>query len=122
MKTKKIIIMALIFVVTIMTCITTVNATIDPNKYKPGNLTAEDYQKPFEFAGTIVNAIVTVGVVISIVTTMVLGIKYMMGSVEEKAEYKQTMGPVIFGMVMLFCTSTIVALIYNIMFNVNKSI
>ena len=44
----------------------------------------------------------------------------MVGSVEEKAEYKKTMIPIIIGMVMLICTSTFVAIIYDIASKVNN--
>ena len=41
----------------------------------------------------IVGILQTVGVVLSVIVLVVLGIKYMMGSAEEKAEYKKTMIP-----------------------------
>ena len=44
----------------------------------------------------------------------------MVGSVEEKAEYKKTMIPIIVGMVMLVCTSTIVSIIYNMVSQLNN--
>lgn len=95
-------------------------AAINPDDYKPNDLTASDYQKPFAFARTILNAITITGVVICVVTVMFLGIKYMVGSVEEKAEYKKTMIPIIVGMVMLVCTSTIVSIIYNMVSQLNN--
>ena len=55
-----------------------------------------------------------VGIVISITMVSVLGIKYMIGSVEEKAEYKKTMIPMIIGAILLFTTSTIVSIIYQL--------
>ena len=55
----------------------------------------------------------TVGVVIAVVILMVLGIKYMMGSAEEKAEYKKTMIPYIVGAVLIFGATTIANAIYN---------
>ena len=114
MKNRKILKVATIIVMLFIIFTGTVNATITPGDYKPKNLTVNDYQQPFKFAGTIMNAIVIVGVVISITMTMVLGIKYMIGSVEERAEYKKTMGPMFIGMIMLFTISTVVGIIYNI--------
>lgn len=43
-----------------------------------------------------------VGIILAVVILMILGIKYMMGSAEEKAEYKKTMIPYIVGAVLLF--------------------
>ncbi len=37
----------------------------------------------------ILGTITVIGIVISAITLTVLGIKYMIGSVEEKAEYKK---------------------------------
>ena len=61
----------------------------------------------------IMGIINTVGVVVAVVILMILGIKYMMGSAEEKAEYKKTMIPYIVGAVLIFGATTIANAIYN---------
>lgn len=119
MKIKKISTICILIVIILLNITCSVNATINPDDYKPGDLTASDYYKPFKFAGTILNAIWIVGVVISVLTVIIIGIKYMVGSVEQKAEYKKTMVPVVVGMVMLFATTTIVGVIYNLVFSLN---
>ncbi len=63
---------------------------------------------------SIVKVISTIGVVISVVMLIILGIKYMMGSVEEKAEYKKTLMPYVIGAGLVFAASTIAQIIYNI--------
>ena len=65
-------------------------ADIYTGTFKPSDLGEEDYLSAFKIAGTIVNALTIIGTVIAIVGIMILGIKYMMGSVEQKAEYKKT--------------------------------
>lgn len=67
-----------------------------------------------ELGKTIVTIMQTVGIVVAIVVLLVLGIKYMMGSAEEKAEYKKTMIPYIVGAVLIFASTTIVTVVYNI--------
>jgi len=115
MRIKKIVKILICVILTIISLTTIVNATIDVNSFKkPGSLKEEDYEKTFAFAGTILNTIVTVGVVISVLGVIFLGIKYMAGSVEERAEYKKTMMPMLIGMIMLFCTTTVVSIIWNI--------
>ncbi len=47
------------------------------------------------------------GTIIAVGVLMVLGIKYMMGSAEEKAEYKKTMLPYVIGAVILFAAVNI---------------
>ncbi|MCI8361733.1 MAG: hypothetical protein HFJ41_00995 [Clostridia bacterium] len=93
--------------------------TINPDDFKPGDLTASDTATAFRSAGVIVNAIINVGLVISIVMFMVLGMKYMMGSIEERAEYKKTLMPMIIGTLMLFVSGKIVSIIWGIMSQVN---
>ncbi len=51
---------------------------------------------------TILGLIQVIGTIIAVAMLMILGIKYMMGSAEEKAEYKKTMLPYIIGAVLLF--------------------
>ena len=63
---------------------------------------------------SILKIISTVGVVISVVVLIVLGIKYMMGSVEEKAEYKKTLLPYVIGAALVFAASGIAQIVYNI--------
>ena len=54
-----------------------------------------------------------VGVVLSVAILMVLGIKYMMGSAEEKAEYKKTMIPYLVGAILIFASTTIANVVYQ---------
>ena len=55
----------------------------------------------------------TIGSVVSVFVLVMLGIKYMMGSTDEKAEYKKTMIPYIIGCILVVSTTTIVSFIYN---------
>ena len=65
------------------------------------------------FGGNIMGVINVVGVVVAVVILMVLGIKYMMGSAEEKAEYKKTMIPYIVGAVLIFGATTIANVVFQ---------
>lgn len=62
----------------------------------------------------IVRVITTIGTVVSVVILVVLGIKYMMGSAEEKAEYKKTLMPYVIGAGLVFAASMIATVVYNI--------
>lgn len=54
-------------------------------------------------AGNVVTGIIkVVGIFVAVGALMVIGIKYMMGSAEEKAEYKKVMIPYLIGCVLLF--------------------
>ena len=89
-------------------------ATINPENFEPNPLDSKDYEEALTMAGIIVNAITTVGTVISVIMVMSLGIKYMLASVEQKAEYKKSMIPMFIGAILLFAGSTIVSIIYQL--------
>ncbi len=63
------------------------------------------------------NQIITVvsvaGSIVSVIVLIVLGIKYMMGSAEEKAEYKKTLMPYIIGAALVFAASAIAGIVFN---------
>lgn len=65
-------------------------------------------------AETILGIIQGIGVVVSVVMLMVIGIKYMMGSIEERAEYKETLKPYLIGAFLLFSGTTVPQIIYQI--------
>ena len=112
MKQIRKIILITIFI--LLLSITISNASIDTNTFKPNALTEDDYDVAFNMAGTIINAITTIGIVIAVIMVMVLGIKYMVASVEQKADYKRTMIPMIVGAILLFASSTFVSIIYSL--------
>lgn len=61
----------------------------------------------------IIGVIQVVGILIAVGTIMILGIKYMMGSAEEKAEYKKTLMPYLIGAILLFAGAAFAQTIYN---------
>ena len=99
----------IISVLTIILSIVMVASTcfaIEPNDINPNDPNVKT--KQIVNAGSQIATIIrTVGVVASVIILMVLGIKYMMGSAEEKAEYKKTMIPYVVGAVILFGASAI---------------
>ena len=70
--------------------------------------------KVLDLGKTIVSIMQTVGIVVAVVVLLILGIKYMIGSAEEKAEYKKTMIPYLVGAILIFASTTIVNVVYNI--------
>ena len=59
-----------------------------------------------------------VGIVIAVIILMILGLKYMMGSAEEKAEYKKTMIPYVVGAGLLFGASAIAGVVVGMTSNI----
>lgn len=83
----------------------------NPDAYKQNNA---DNSGLVSIGNIVVWVIRTVGIAISTLMLTIIGIKYITGSVEEKAEYKQTMWPYILGAFFLFAGSSITGLIYNL--------
>ena len=73
-----------------------------------------DTNKITTIGGNIVNIIQVVGIVIAIIVLLVIGIKYIIGSAEEKAEYKKTMIPYIVGALLIFAGTSIVKVIFQL--------
>ena len=70
--------------------------------------TAED------IGNKILGIIQVVGTLISVGALMIMGIKYMAGSMEQKAAYKKSMLPLVIGAVLLFAAVNIVVIISRI--------
>ncbi len=83
----------------------------NPDAYKQNT---EDNSSLVPIGNVVIWVIRTVGIAMSTLILTVIGIKYITGSVEEKAEYKQTMWPYILGAFFLFAGSSITGLIYNL--------
>lgn len=83
----------------------------NPNAYKPGSNT--ENTKLVEKGKIIISTIQIIGVVASVLALIVIGFRYMFGSVEDKANYKELLIPYIIGVVMLFSIITIVQVLYN---------
>lgn len=114
---KKIVVIFLVIILCLAIIIPTMSYAAgsglgDLNQYGGGSggSSAELEQK----AETILGIIQVIGVVISVVMLMVIGIKYMMGSIEERAEYKQTLKPYLIGAFLVFSGTTVPQIIYQI--------
>ena len=107
----------------VITCITTTFAatSMDPADWedskKVGKGDAIDTGSIKNFSASLINVVSTVGSAAAIITLIILGIKYMMGSAEEKAEYKKTLLPYIIGAAMVFGASLLTGVIYSFMNN-----
>lgn len=94
--------------------------TIDTNEWYPGEFSSGGLEDITEKFGTIVDAIRTIGIIVTVVVLMILGIKFMMGSASEKAEYKKSMIPYLVGVVIFFTLSQILAIIIELTNSINS--
>lgn len=115
-KAIKIFSIILTIVIMMVMFTTVVRADIDAGSIA-GGLTGEASAAQDQITGIgnqIVGIITTVGVVVAVVVLLVLGIKYMMGSASEKAEYKKTMIPYLVGAILIFGASAITKVVVSI--------
>lgn len=64
--------------------------------------------------GTIVKYITNAAMVVAVVMIAVLGIKYMIGSAEEKSEYKKSLVPLLIGAILVFGAAVIAKIIVGL--------
>ncbi len=110
-KAEKIVAICMITIMLVLTVNTFVSAIPTPNEIKPDDTVTSN---TITTAGNRIVAILqTVGVVLSVIILIVIGIKYMMGSAEEKAEYKKTLIPYIVGAALIFAASLFAQVAYD---------
>lgn len=115
-KTVKIISTILLAIMLLTSISTVALAKVDLDKTLKGveSATDGDGEQIANVGGNIVNIIQIVGIVVAVIVLLVIGIKYMIGSASEKAEYKKTMIPYIVGAVLIFAGTSLVKVIYSL--------
>ena len=87
---------------------------INPGDYEPPDLTEDDTQIITNKGANIASVIQVVGIIVTVVSLMVMGIKYMTGSIEEKADYKKSMIPYLIGVFIFFSLTQVLGIIQKI--------
>lgn len=119
-KNKKIIMLIItIFTITFMIVPVISKATIDPNDFQPGNPSQTDVTKIANIVNPIIGTIKVAGIVIAVIILTIIGIKFMTGSIEEKAEYKKVLPGYFIGAIMVVAISQFIAVIIDIVTNIN---
>ena len=116
MKTKSKLAVALLIIMLVM-AISTVAFAKDaytPSEFKGQiDTDATGTANVKNVGGKIVGIIRVVGTIAAVAMLIVLGIKYMMGSAEERAEYKKTLFPYFIGAILIFAASSLTQIIYT---------
>ena len=121
-KMSKTILVIILISLTVISIGTSVFADAVEGGTDPGSLKGQAVSGKDKITGIgnqLITIISTVGSVAAVIVLIVLGLKYMMGSAEEKAEYKKTLLPYVIGAVMIFAASTIAGVLYGFLTNVN---
>lgn len=114
MRKKEKIIIVFFIAALIINIFSSVYASINPEEYNPQNaLSDNDTKVVFGKVSLILGAIRNISITASVIILMIIGFKYIIGSAEEKANYKSTMMPYIIGCIMASVGTTLVSYIYN---------
>lgn len=90
----------------------TESSKINPNDYKPGSSdSTSNAEELGKIGNTIIGFIQGIGSIASVAVLGILGIKYMIGSAEERAEYKKSLRPYIIGAVMVFAITNLLGIL-----------
>ena len=118
MKIYKKVILILFLIITTLILFTsnTFASILDTEYYNPGQLTDRDTARIANMTGTILGTIRNVGIVSSVVALSIIGLKYILGSLDEKANYKENMTPYVIGCFLLAMATTIPSIIYDILY------
>lgn len=108
---NKIVVVFLLTILILLFLCTYVNANVEgfieyykPNNYKTITDDNDDFMSK---AGIILGWVKYIGIAVATITIAIIGIKYMFGSIEDKAEYKKTIMPYLIGCFLLVATPTI---------------
>ena len=110
------IISAMLILITLMTTVCYADPPSAGGAYSPESIKASttiETTNMMNAAKLIMQYIRTFGVIVSVSVLMIIGVKYILGSVDEKAEYKKSMMPFLIGTVIIFISTQIVGFIYN---------
>lgn len=109
---KKIVLFIITFLIVLLISTSFVYADIvDPEAYRPGAPSEEEVKPIMNWGNEISGIVLIVGNIVSVGALIVIGIRYMISSVEEKAEYKERLIPYVIGASILFVITNILGYI-----------
>ena len=117
-KTMRII-CAVVIALTVIVSLCNVCMAIEVTDIKPN--TKVQSTNLTNIGSNIAGIIRNVGIVLAVVILMILGIKYMVGSAEEKADYKKSMIPYLVGAIILFGAAGIAQVVVSLSGNLTTS-
>ena len=86
----------------------------NPEAFSPSSGGTSGGGKVKEIGNKVIGIIQLIGSITSVIVLIVIGIKYIVGSVEERAEYKNTMMPYVIGALMVFGITNILGILSSI--------
>lgn len=112
-KVSKIIVAICVLLLVVSVAVSSYADPLTPDQIKaPDTVSGQD--DIANIGGQLLGIFQTVGAVVAVIILLVLGIKYMMGSAEEKADYKKSMIPYVIGAIIIFGAPAIANMVYQL--------
>lgn len=98
-------------------------ADIDTGSFNPYDIDKNgvDQKTVTKYANNVYSILYIVAIVISVIALMILGLKYIIGSATDKADYKKTLIPVLIGIFIVACITSILGVIASVGGSINDS-
>ncbi len=115
-KTLKIILIAMTAVILLFGMSQTISfakVDVDTTLTEVNGATGGDIGEASTIGGNIVNWIWGISIVVAVVVLMITGLKFIVGSTQEKAEYKKSLIPLVVGVLILVFATTIVKVLFG---------
>lgn len=114
MKNKKIFVIIIIFILAII-LFASISRVQASDEIMDWNFSMEQQvpAKISEFAGIIIRFLRNASIIITVLVITILGVKFMLGSVQEKAEYKKAFINIIIGVVFITLVTSIIDVIFS---------
>ena len=115
MKNIKVLILVILAVL-IISFPLNINATqINPGDYEPNPINQRDMGELPTVTADILATIRNIGAICSVVIMTIIGLKYMLSSLEERAEFKENFKLYVVGVLLLSMATIIPSVVYDIM-------
>lgn len=119
MKLISMVVVIMIMIFTLLSVVYEVKADFNPgdiinNVGREANTASVDTTSLNSKAGKILAYIRNIAVIAGVIIITILGVKYMTGSLEEKAEYKKSFIPLIVGIIVIMAATAIATTIFSI--------
>lgn len=105
----------IVSILMIVLAIILASTAVFASDFRPNSVTinTSDTGSVQNVGSRILGIVRVVGTIVAVAMLIVLGIKYMMGSAEERAEYKKTLFPYFIGAILIFAATTLADMIYS---------
>lgn len=113
---KKLITFLIVLMISVLLIPLNIYAKMDTNI----NISSAAAKTSEDIIKRVLGTLQVIGTVISVIALIIIGIRYMISSTEEKANMKGVIGYYVIGAVLVFATSNVVGFAYDVISSLEK--